>query len=669
MRISFPLSCQSSLRLLLTVKLLNFTSMKKIYCLQLTTVLASLLVMHTLVSAQSAQVNTAANIETVRPSPVFKIPKADFSKPMKDIKKTGWDDDLFEKKEYNIPPVKNGPAIVNNNVSTEFPIASINNCPNPPLVQTNFEGNQRNRLNHEPLGWFPSECNIAISNKGKIVSISGSWMYFFDESGTLIFSDSLYHFGNGILDVHVLYDPKADRFIFVINRGFTDFVTYFEGAPPAVAFSKTNNPMDGWNYYIIPATDYHDGSIQDFPLIGISDNEVFLTSWYSTNVIEHREIVQMNKSEGYAGAPSLTAQKYDVPLYGNLIGRMEPAQGGSTTYGPNMYFLMTNEHSNGANKYNVYEITNTIASGQAVLNKYGPVSSNVSYSGGNGWLYQYGGLLLEDQAAPKNEALQNAFYENGMIQFCQVGNAGGNGKAAAIVGRITGIPNNMSCTAKLISDPNLYLSFPSIAYAGNSSSDNSAIVGLQHSGDNIYPGLSAVYVTSDFDISSLVMVKAGNDTINGAYGDYSGICRRFNHPGEVWFEGQYGSQTDKKINWIAKLKKPAPCLPTTVSKTLPENQTDNLLLIAPNPFLNSTTISFSLARSQKVSLNIYDVAGALVKSFLTTQTIEPGMHHFTWNGKDEKGNALPAGIYFVKFTAGNYSEVKKVSTFNEGFKN
>jgi hypothetical protein len=598
----------------------------------------------------NAQINNPDQMQTVHPSALIQVSKAEFTSQFPYQKNTVVHKPIVAekeiKKQHRSDLSSNSKGHQSENI---YSYAKIDECVNPPVLQTNFEGNQRNRLNFPPLGWYPSECSIAISNAGKIVSVSNSWMYYFNQNGTVIFSDSLYHFANGIADEHVLYDPKADRFVYISNRGFSDFVTWFTPAPKMIAFSKTNDPMDGWNYYFIPQTDYHDNSIEDYPLLALSDSEAFITTnYFKSGWRTHVEVIQIKKSDGYTGASSLTMQTYDAPLAGSVEGSLVPAQGGSDTYGPDMYFIMSNEHSTGSNKYYVYEITNTIASGQAVLNRYAVVTSNISYTG-NGLLYQYGGIMLEDQVAPKNDAIENAFYENGLIQFCQISKSNGNGKAAVIVGRISGVPNNLSCSAKLISDPNLYLSFPSIAYAGISSTDNSAIVGIERSGINSYPGLSAAFISSDFNLSPLVTIKAGNDTINGAYGDYSGICRRYNHPGEVWFEGQYGSLTDKKINWITKLHAPPACPVRIATEEI------NKLTVMPNPVSNITTISFSLLHSQNVSLKIFDLNGRLTAT-ISDKVFEAGKNEFLWSVADIK-----EGIYFLQLQSEEKIQTIKVA--------
>ena len=342
-----------------------------------------------------------------------------------------------------------------------------------------------------------------------------------------------------------------------------------------------------------------------------------------------------------------------MKLSSTTKGAIEPASGGSTTYGPGMYFIMAYESGNPSDKYYIFETTNTIASGQSVLKTYGPVRSNITYSG-SGVSYQPGDIPLVDILNPDNSTVMNAFYENGVIQFCQ--NTRVNGKASINLGRINGMPNNLSCIAKTVSDPDLYLSFPSIAYAGNSSSDNSAIVGIEHAGTNTFPGLSAVYVNSDFEISALTTVKAGSDTINGLWGDYSGICRRYNHPGEVWYEGQYGSTKFPNINWIAKLNMQANCEgQTIVSKNIQTEKLNPALKVYPNPFSNSTSISFTMYEPQNVSVKIFDANGKMIK-ILADAKFEKGQYKVKWNTAE-----ISDGIYFLQFVSGTYSETKEIA--------
>ncbi|MDY6916225.1 MAG: C25 family cysteine peptidase, partial [Candidatus Cloacimonadota bacterium] len=69
--------------------------------------------------------------------------------------------------------------------------------------------------------------------------------------------------------------------------------------------------------------------------------------------------------------------------------------------------------------------------------------------------------------------------------------------------------------------------------------------------------------------------------------------------------------------------------------------------IYPNPFNPETTISFTLAKTQKVSLNIYNIKGQKVRSLLPETDLEPGKHDYTWEGYDNSAQKVSSGIYFV----------------------
>jgi hypothetical protein len=86
------------------------------------------------------------------------------------------------------------------------------------------------------------------------------------------------------------------------------------------------------------------------------------------------------------------------------------------------------------------------------------------------------------------------------------------------------------------------------------------------------------------------------------------------------------------------------------------------LEIYPNPFSQITDIRLKITDiNHKPNLTIYDVTGRLVKDFSKPLSdISNQLSDFAWDGADNAGNKLPRGVYFVKFTADNYSATKKV---------
>jgi hypothetical protein len=81
----------------------------------------------------------------------------------------------------------------------------------------------------------------------------------------------------------------------------------------------------------------------------------------------------------------------------------------------------------------------------------------------------------------------------------------------------------------------------------------------------------------------------------------------------------------------------------------------------PNPFNPHTEITFSVKESSDnaVDLSIYSLRGTKVATLLS-ERLEPGIHTAVWNGRNEKGESLPSGVYFYRLTSGGESITKKM---------
>ena len=79
----------------------------------------------------------------------------------------------------------------------------------------------------------------------------------------------------------------------------------------------------------------------------------------------------------------------------------------------------------------------------------------------------------------------------------------------------------------------------------------------------------------------------------------------------------------------------------------------------PNPFNPETRISFSLDKSQNVSIEIYNIKGQKVKTLVNGEL--PAKNHvIIWRGDDDFGKSVGSGVYFYKMKTGNYTETKKM---------
>ncbi len=86
-----------------------------------------------------------------------------------------------------------------------------------------------------------------------------------------------------------------------------------------------------------------------------------------------------------------------------------------------------------------------------------------------------------------------------------------------------------------------------------------------------------------------------------------------------------------------------------------------VLKATPNPFRTKTDIQFSIGRSASgIALNIFDCSGRLVKSFSLPSALCPVPSALSWQGQDEQGRPVPAGIYFVRLEADTRHQVEKI---------
>ena len=79
----------------------------------------------------------------------------------------------------------------------------------------------------------------------------------------------------------------------------------------------------------------------------------------------------------------------------------------------------------------------------------------------------------------------------------------------------------------------------------------------------------------------------------------------------------------------------------------------------PNPFNSFTTIQYSLHQEDKVTLILYDLKGSQIKTLINDRQI-PGVKTLMWNGKNDAGKPVPAGIYLYTMASGNIITTRKL---------
>ena len=84
----------------------------------------------------------------------------------------------------------------------------------------------------------------------------------------------------------------------------------------------------------------------------------------------------------------------------------------------------------------------------------------------------------------------------------------------------------------------------------------------------------------------------------------------------------------------------------------------------PNPFNPETWIPYQLAEAADISMEIYDVGGRLVRT--VPIGFKPVGYYLTreraayWDGRNETGESVSSGVYFLQFSAGEFTATQRV---------
>lgn len=501
-----------------------------------------------------------------------------------------------------------------------------------PVVGVDFLGN-------EMYDGTPPDNTIAISNDGKLVSSDNTTIEYYQNNGTYI-STYVTHFdffnepslSGNIYDPKVLYDSQADRFIFVILHG-TDNTT----SQILVAFSKTNNPSDGWWTYGIPGNTSNANDWLDYPNIGVSNNELYISGNMFTNAgqSDGNVLFQIPKQAGYDGG-NLQYQYWPnvVDGEGNVAFTLVPASFGQQgNYGPGIYLVSNN--SSGSNKVYLHDLTNDMSSGNETIDSYW--LSTTTYSpGANGNMQGSSDLLNTG-----DNRVQNAFYLNGFIHFVFNSDIGGSWNGINYNRMDLNAGTNTSSTFGLQGSQDYC--YPSVVSFATSSNDKSVMIGFLASGQNSYPSVRVVNCDNNMSWSNSVQVKAGEGAVDiqgneERWGDYSAMGRKHNaSAAEVWMVGCYGVPGNAGANntynaWVAQIKG------TGGSNSIDETD-EKQFNVYPNPVVDLFSIEFELDKAEMIDISIYNINGELVKLLYKDKT-KTGLNKLYFNK-----NALSAGIY------------------------
>jgi hypothetical protein len=96
--------------------------------------------------------------------------------------------------------------------------------------------------------------------------------------------------------------------------------------------------------------------------------------------------------------------------------------------------------------------------------------------------------------------------------------------------------------------------------------------------------------------------------------------------------------------------------PTSVSPAPPRY----LQRAYPNPSSSSVTVAYTLPRSSPVTMRIFDVRGRLLRTLIDGEVSPAGEHLVEWDGRNEAGAQVAAGVYFCALRVGHVREMRRI---------
>jgi hypothetical protein len=126
-------------------------------------------------------------------------------------------------------------------------------------------------------------------------------------------------------------------------------------------------------------------------------------------------------------------------------------------------------------------------------------------------------------------------------------------------------------------------------------------------------------------------------------------------------EGYYHTGVEDRVNLLANIMSYFGQTPSGDPTGVVDGGARNELSHAyPNPFNPMTRIAYSTKETGPVTIEVYNVAGKVVRTLLDTE-LEAGAKGFVvWDGTSEAGEKCASGVYFYRIAAPGFTESHKM---------
>lgn len=503
-------------------------------------------------------------------------------------------------------------------------------------------------------GSVPNDDSFAINGSGKIVSMRNSTIGVYDAiNDSVLFQSTLFLFYRprpnifgSKYDPRAIYDPIRDRYIILYLSGTT-----YQSSKIIVGFSKTSDPMDGFNIYQLDGNPLVDSTWSDYPHISLSKNDLFITANTFYNGSSNNSgyvqstIRQVGLQAGYDSLPLTEHYYYNLKSGNRNLFNFTGITGGNELHNAPTYFLSNRNLDTINDSIFVMAIDDSAAGS--------PQMTMTVYTTENPYGLPPDARQANQHTFDCNDSrIQGGFFQNDRIQF--VGNtmtADGN---AGIYHGIIDIsnPNRNNVYFKILGFDPIDIGYPQISYTGKSYAENEAIISFNHTGDSLNAGFSCLFFDNDSSYSDMEMIVEGQDYIDiianssgnrkyERWGDYTGAQPVWGDTGVVWASGYEASIGGQPLTAIAKLRSPNYNKSPIIS--LPEKHVSRAMAVSPNPSTNWFELKFYRKAGEVLEFKLVSLNGQLQKQ-------EFSIEDYAYQGENTfrfRTSALKPGTYLL----------------------
>lgn len=491
----------------------------------------------------------------------------------------------------------------------------------------------------------PMDNELAVSKDGIVVSVVNANVTVHDSTGVrLLYRTFRTLAGNPALsglffDPRVRYDAENDRFVMMILHG-----NNFLDSRIIVYVSITNNPLLGWHVYEIPAFAIGNQGWVDFPQLGLSKSDIFITGNVFTDNGQYRNsfIIQAQKQAAYQG------DQLNYRIFRNItdergrnIFNPVPAyEAGLPATAEGMHFVST--FSSGGNEFQWSRIDGSFDGGSSFSSRL--INTN-NYSLSGDAIQRNHNELLD----AGDTRVSSAFRKNGIIHFVHH-SSDGIGFNTIRYHRLD-MASGVDQSFDINGNSTLDYAFASLMPAGQYEADKKVLINFLSSGSSQYPGFNAVLIDDGGKLYSPRLIREANTFINvlagtDRWGDYSGSALMPVNNGNprVFMSAAIPESQTRWSNIIAVFS----VQDTQVYNTLNDNQ----IKLYPNPVIDWFDMEINLKESQSIKIELFDAQGKRI-FLLFEGVLAKGNNRLKFNKEN-----LSSGIYFVRVLGNGKRAIK-----------